>query len=103
MGFDVFETGQVDGAALVHITQTDDEVETRWPAQFVPKEGARAAPVDTTDDFTDQVAVEKRRLTVRGARGPFGPLGCQQCAQRVPVVEDVGWRRSLERDDAGLV
>jgi hypothetical protein len=60
MGLDLFETGEIDGAALVLWGQTDDEVETGRPAQFFAQEGAEATPVDTTDDFTNQVAVEKR-------------------------------------------
>ena len=60
MRLDVSEARELDGASLILSGQADDEVEVRRLAQFLAKEGPKAASVDTPHDLTQEVAVEER-------------------------------------------
>ena len=99
----VVEPRQLDRACLVAGVEAEGEVEAERAADLVPEEASERTAVHPPHELADEVPVEQGRLAVRRSGRPCRLLAGEQRAQLLPVVEDLGRCRLVERDDPGLM
>ena len=72
---------------LMHLGQSDPELQTEGPGDLLGEERAHGAPGDPAHDLADQPPVGRRVIAVRGARLPERRLRFQCGDHRLPGLD----------------